>query len=109
MWLKELLPDRLEQEVRIMTYGYDADIASFESPSTIRSIAKKLLCELADVRQTEEVCYHSMDEAFDLITLRRPNVPSSSFAIAWEVSLPSRRCWTMDLTSKGKSNQQSMA
>ncbi|KAL8797718.1 MAG: hypothetical protein Q9195_000070 [Heterodermia aff. obscurata] len=109
MWLQDLLPDKLEQEVRIMTYGYDADIASFESPSTIRSIAKKLLCELMDVRRTEEVGCHLISENLGLTLLRRPTVPLSSFAIAWEVLLPSKHFWTMDLTSKAKFNQQSMA
>lgn len=57
MWLRDLLPGLLAH-VRIMTYGYNADFRNFTGDQSLRSIAKKLLSELVDVRRTEEVNVH---------------------------------------------------
>lgn len=54
MWLKDLLPE-LVPNIRIMTYGYNARFLNFAAQQDLRSITKKLLTELVDLRQSEEV------------------------------------------------------
>lgn len=55
MWLRDLLPESLPN-VRIMTYGYNAKFKNFTGEQDIRSICRKLLTELADLRRIDEVC-----------------------------------------------------
>ena len=42
-------------DVRVMTYGYNADLLNYTAKQDIRSIAAKLLSELADLRCGERV------------------------------------------------------
>jgi hypothetical protein len=54
MWLRDLLPE-LIPNVRIMTYGYNAKFRNFTGHQDLRNIAAKLLAELVDLRESEEV------------------------------------------------------
>lgn len=54
MWLRDLLPQVLPS-VRTMTYGYNASLRNFTANQDVRSIAAKLLAELADVRMEAKV------------------------------------------------------
>lgn len=54
MWLRDLLP-QVMPKVRIMTYGYNASILNYTAKQDVRSIAAKLLAELADLRSEETV------------------------------------------------------
>ncbi|KAL9037179.1 MAG: hypothetical protein Q9180_003868 [Flavoplaca navasiana] len=57
LWPRDLLPNVLH-DVRILTWGYDADIDGFDSASqsTIHQHAGSLLSDLADQREASE-CY----------------------------------------------------
>ena len=50
MWLRDLLPQHLPN-IRVMTYGYNAKFRNFTDRQDMRSIATKLLAELADLRR----------------------------------------------------------
>lgn len=54
MWLQDLLP-QLVLDVSIMTYGYNASFLNYTARQDVRSIAAKMLAELADLRSGEEV------------------------------------------------------
>jgi hypothetical protein len=62
-WLKDLLPAALP-DVRVMTFGYNANLWNFTGQQTLRSISAKLLSELVDFRRAAEVDdpseYHKM-------------------------------------------------
>ena len=79
MWLRDLLPETLPQ-VRVMTYGYNANFRNFTGHQDIRSIAKKLLSELVDLRRTVEVRLLSANRSQSKLTMRwAGNKPSASF------------------------------
>lgn len=54
MWLKDLLPGVLPN-VRIMTYGYNANLKNFTEKQDFRQISSKLLSELVDYRRDYDV------------------------------------------------------
>lgn len=54
MWLRDLLP-QVMPNVRVMTYGYNASFLNYTAKQDLRSIAAKLLTELADLRSGEKV------------------------------------------------------
>lgn len=54
MWLRDLLP-QVMPNVRVMTYGYNASFLNYTAKQDVRSIAAKLLTELADLRSGERV------------------------------------------------------
>ncbi|KAL9634729.1 MAG: hypothetical protein Q9164_003918 [Protoblastenia rupestris] len=54
MWLRDLLPQAMPN-VRTMTYGYNASFLNYTANQDVRSIAAKLLAELADLRSGERV------------------------------------------------------
>lgn len=54
MWLRDLLP-QVMPNIRIMTYGYNTSFLNYTAKQDVRSIAAKLLAELADLRSGEEV------------------------------------------------------
>lgn len=54
MWLRDLLPLAMPN-VRVMTYGYNASFLNYTAKQDVRSIAAKLLTELADLRLREMV------------------------------------------------------
>ena len=54
MWLRDLLP-QVMPNIRIMTYGYNASFFNYTTKQDVRSIAAKLLAELADLRSGETV------------------------------------------------------
>ena len=54
MWLRDLLP-QVMPNVRVMTYGYNASFLNYTAIQDVRSIAAKLLTELADLRSGERV------------------------------------------------------
>ena len=55
MWLRDLLP-QLIPNIRIMTYGYNANFRDLTGHQDLRHIASKLLAELVDLRRSSEVC-----------------------------------------------------
>lgn len=54
MWLRDLLPQAMP-DIRVMTYGYNASFLNHTETQDVRSIAAKLLAELADLRSGEKV------------------------------------------------------
>lgn len=54
MWLRDLLP-QVMPNVRVMTYGCNASFLNYTAKQDVRSIAAKLLTELADLRLGERV------------------------------------------------------
>lgn len=54
MWLRDLLPE-LVPNIRIMTYGYNARFLNFAAQQDLRNVTMKLLTELVDLRQSEQV------------------------------------------------------
>lgn len=58
MWLRDFLPDEIPQS-RIMTYGYNSNIAGTESVAGIRSYGSSLLNIINDMRTTSKVTFDS--------------------------------------------------
>ena len=58
MWLRDLL-HQVMPNIRIMTYGYNAAFLNYTAKQDVRSIAAKLLAELADLRSGERVSTYS--------------------------------------------------
>ena len=53
-WLKDFLPQQIP-DARIMTFGYNADVAFGQSTAEIIDHAKRLLASLVDKREEPEV------------------------------------------------------
>ena len=53
-WLKDFLPQQIP-DARIMTFGYNADVAFGQSTAEIVDYAKSLLASLVDKREESEV------------------------------------------------------
>jgi hypothetical protein len=53
-WLKDFLPQHIP-DTRILTFGYDAATAFFESTAEVIDHAKSLLASLVDKREEAEV------------------------------------------------------
>ena len=81
MWLRDFLPAQFPR-IRIMTFGYDADFASFASHQNLRTIAAKLLAQLAEKREEIYACICLSYAVHKLTPFARTNLdPLCSFVI----------------------------
>jgi len=67
-WLKDFLPQQIP-DARIMTFGYNADVAFGQSTAEIIDHAKRLLASLVDKRDEPKVDNMAQERVKKILTL----------------------------------------
>jgi hypothetical protein len=67
-WLRDFLPEQIP-DARIMTFGYNADVAFGQSTAEIADHAKSLLASLVDKRDEPEVGTMAQERVKKILTL----------------------------------------